>query len=248
MKRFLIILLVVLVAVGIAVSVGLNTIVTTAINNTAPKILGVEAGVEGVELSLFSGEGRIKGLYVKNPAGFSDAKLTSVGDARIKVDISSIYKNPIIINEIIITEPAITYEIGRKGSNVDALISGISKNSKASESNVNKKPEAKAEGDAKKVIIERLEVNGAIVSVASNGLPVNASKGLTLPNIQLNDLGKDNNQNIAEIAAIVFAEIRVVLVKQVQENLSKEGLDKLRNKASDSLQDAGGKLKGLLSR
>ena len=74
-----------------------------------------------MELDLTSGKGALRGLKVGNPEGFETPSAFQLGAISIKVDTGATSGEKIVISEIVIDKPDVTYELGGGGSNIDAI-------------------------------------------------------------------------------------------------------------------------------
>src|SRR5690606_33160044 len=83
--------------------------------------------VDKVDLSLTSGEGSIAGILVGNPEGFATAQALSVGRVSVKVDTGSLTSLPIVIKEIVVEAPSVTYERGAGGGNLERIQQNVTR-------------------------------------------------------------------------------------------------------------------------
>ncbi len=105
-----------------------------------------------VSLSPFSGKGSLSGLAVGNPQGFSGANAFYLGEISIVVDTQTINADPVIIPSVRISAPRITFEQGKKGSNLQHLLKNIEQSTGAKNTSASSKEASESEG--KKVIIK----------------------------------------------------------------------------------------------
>src|SRR2546427_6935112 len=103
------------------VGVYLNSMIKTGVEAVGPKITGTTVKLHAVDLSPFSGQGRLKGLVIGNPPSFQAASAFKLADAKVKVDLKSALSDKLIIEEILIDGPEITYEAGPSGSNISKI-------------------------------------------------------------------------------------------------------------------------------
>src|SRR3546814_20948760 len=99
----------------------LDGIVKAAIEKYGSEATQAKVSLKGVELSPTQGSGSLKGLVIGNPKGFSTPEAMSLGDVSISLDIGSLQSNPIVIKQVLIEQPAITYEYGAADSNLQAI-------------------------------------------------------------------------------------------------------------------------------
>lgn len=207
----------------------LDSIVKDAIQTYGSEATKTTVSVAEVKLRLEAGEVKITGLKVGNPAGFSDPNIFELGMISTKIDISTITQNPIIIDEIIISAPAVVYEINQAGvSNVDVL----KKNLGAGSGGGGKSAASSSGGEELKMVIRKLVVEGtsAKVRIAALG---NKEQSVKLPRIQLTDVGKKSNgATAAEVAQILSSK----LLANVKTSVAKLGVDQYLGKSADAFK------------
>lgn len=247
MKKLLIAVAVLLIAIAgalVYVYSSLDTIVKHAIESYGSEATKTAVHVQDVRLKLDQGEGAISGLSVGNPAGFNYANIFELGGISMRIDTSSVTKNPVIIEELSISSPAVFYEINEKGlSNVDALKKNLGAGS-------GRDAEKKSErsGESLRMIVRRLVVDGgkAKLRIAALG---GRERQVKLPKILLTDIGKKSGgATAAELAQILSRE----LLKHAQASVAKAGMSQYLGKPLDQLKqggnvpvDIGGALKAL---
>lgn len=234
----------------------LDAIVKAAIETFGSEATKTTVSVDTVNLRLEAGEAVIRGLKVGNPGGFIDPNIFELGSISTRIDINSLDKNPIIIDEIIISAPAVFYEINKAGvSNADLLKKNLgagSGDAKAAES-------ASSGGEELKMIVRKLVVEGtsAKVRIAALG---DVERRLKLPRIEMTDVGKKSGgATAAELATVLSGR----MLDNVKGAVAGAGLNKyigksadaFKKQAEDALKKAGGgaggatdALKGLFGR
>jgi len=216
------------IAVGMLVFVwsNLDGIVKKSIQSFGSDATKTEVSVTDVKLKLESGQATIRGLKVGNPAGFTDTNIFELGDISTKIDTSTIRQNPIVIDEVIISAPAVFYEINKSGaSNVDILKKNLAGGGSSAGSSEASKP--------LKMIIRKLVVEGskAKVRIAALG---NAEQTVNLPRIQLTDIGKKSGgATAAEVARILSSK----LLGNVKGSVAKLGVGKYLGKSADMFKN-----------
>jgi len=212
------------IAIGMLVFVwsNLDGIVKKSIQSFGSEAMKTEVSVADVKLKLESGQATIRGLKVGNPAGFTDTNIFELGDISTKIDVSTIRQNPIVIDEVIISAPAVFYEINKSGaSNVDILKKNLADGGSGAGSSEKIEP--------LKMIIRKLVVEGskAKVRIAVLG---NAEQTVRLPRIQLTDIGKKSGgATAAEVAQILSSK----LLGNVKGSVAKLGVGKYLGKSAD---------------
>ena len=199
--------LVVLVIVGVFfLWSNIGGIIKAAVEKFGTEILQAEVTLNEVDISTTSGEGALKGLNIGNPKGFETDRAFSLGAVKVTMDTGTITSDTIVIKEIIIQAPDITYEIGSGGSNLDQLKENADAYVKVASGSGGGSSSADS-ADGKKLIIEHLYIREAKMNVSATFLG-GKKFGATLPEIHLTDIGKeDNGAGPGEIADQVISAI-----------------------------------------
>lgn len=177
--------LVVVIGVGVYWFLGnLDSLIKAAIEEYGSKITKTEVTLDKVEVSPTSGAGSLTGFTMGNPAGFKSDSAFKLGQVSVTLNTDSIGGETIVIKEIVIAAPAVTYEIGSAGSNIDA----IRKNVEAFTGGGSGGSGGGEESDVK-LVIENLYIRDGNVNVSATALG-GKSLGAPLPNIHLKDIGK----------------------------------------------------------
>lgn len=135
MKKFLLILLtiVILLAGGICgLYLNLESIVKASVAKYGSQLTGTEVALDGFRLSPLKGEAELKGLRIANPAGYQTPHILSLGSAYVRLDMRSLLKPVIVVEEIRIANPEIAYELKSVAhNNVSDLLAAVNKNTAA---------------------------------------------------------------------------------------------------------------------
>lgn len=219
-------------------------IVESVIEEQGTRATQVAVALDAVDINYTDLKAGLRGLTVANPAGFKTDRAISLGEISVKIakDWSA---DVIVIEEVMINAPEITYEIGSGGSNIAAIQKNVDNFMK-----VMSGPE-KAEGgkEGPKVIINDLYIKNGKVNVSASLLQ---GKSLTtpLPDIHLEDIGKDDGgASPAEVVNQLIAAITDKAGGAASSlDLSQLGLANISGKAAEigkAAQDAAeGALKG----
>jgi hypothetical protein len=153
------------------------------------------------------------------------------------MDPATVRAPVVVIHEITIDSPAITYERGKGGTNLDAIQKNIAAYVARSQpaSPGGDKP---AKDTRHKFVIEKLSIRGAKVTMTVAGLK---GQGVTfdLPDIELRDVGKRQDGVTASEAANIVAS---ALISRISQKVL-TNIDLLRKGGVEGAVDA---LKGLL--
>jgi uncharacterized protein involved in outer membrane biogenesis len=230
------VLLVITVAVVFIAFSNIDRIVEAAIERYGSEATQTAVLVEGVEIKLQDGQGSIAGLTVANPPGFSSPHIFSLGQIGTAIDLQSLRRDPIVIDEIVITSPQVTYEIDERGrSNVQALEEALARGGGGA------RPEQEPAGDsaAPNILIRRLVIEQGRVEAR---VPRLEDRDLTarLPRIELTELGGRDGASPEAIARRV-TEVILASAQRAAADLNldqyvDEAVDKAKEKARGELE------------
>ena len=222
------------VAAAVAVTVLLSNIgplIKAAVETYGREALQAKVTLADADVSLKSGQGQLKGLVVGNPKGFATEAALKLGEVKVVLDTARTTKDVIVLKEIVIAAPQVTYELASGGSNFDAL----QKNAQAYAQKIGasgaKKDEKKGEGP--KLIIDNLYVRDGRVGV-SHAVLKGKQIDAPLPNIHLKDIGKEKKGATPEE---VGERLMASLSQGARNAAGSVNIDKL-------IGDAGGAVKG----
>lgn len=231
MKKVLAIIGIVLVVLIVVLMFSLGAIIKAGVTTMGPKIAGVPMELEKVVVNPLSGVVHIKGLLIGNPEGFNTPSAMELGEFKVDLKMSSLLSDTIVIKQILINEPQITYEKSLKSSNLAALQENLAPKETTEPAPAETEQPAEKTKSAKKVVIEDFQLNSAKVNVTITAL---GGKKLTipLPPIHMTDIGKDSGgASPAEVISEVFSSITGAVTKAVTS---------AGDFAGDALKSAGG--------
>ncbi len=247
MKRFLIAgvaLVVVLIAAVVFVLTSLDSIIKTAVETVGSDVTQVDVRLDKVKIGLAEGAGELSGLSIGSPAGFEADSIFELGNIRLVLDTESLTSDIIVIRELVIVEPIVTYEFTTKGSNVQALQKNVQKSSGAKSGKGESEDDA-SEAGGKKLVIERLSIEGGKVNVVSPLLkdPLHAS----LAKVELYNLGKEKGgMGPSEFAALLMNVLSKSAMKSVDTldlgklvDISGAAKEAVENVVSDAMEGEG---------
>ncbi|MEE9369370.1 MAG: hypothetical protein V3V05_11000 [Pontiella sp.] len=135
----------------------------------------------------------INNMQIANPRGFANKHLVKIEQFRIDLDPDTLQSDILVIEDILIDNPRVSYERKIMTDNIKTLQDEIEKaamrRGEITAKEETPKPEA-AEDDAggQKVVIEHLLVQNGIVRAKISALP---TAPIPLPDIEMTDLGKE---------------------------------------------------------
>ncbi len=226
----------------------LNDLVKQGIESVGPEVTQSSVTLDSVNLSIFSGNGNLKGLLIGNPKGFETEGIFALGEIDIDIEPKSLFTDTITINRIYIQKPAVTYEQTLSGSNLKELKKNIQAftGSKTTSTST----EDTSESTQKNIIIRELIIEEGTAAISGMGF----TKEVTLPKIELTGIGENgNSQTISQILELVVSEI----VKAVGPALTSTGIDGALDEvikkvggdsSSESIKKAANKVKELFGK
>ncbi len=221
------VLAIAIAAVFIFLLRNIDWIVKTTLERYGSEVTKTAVRVSSVSIHLASGEGSIAGLTVTNPHGFSSPYAFRFGTISTRIDTGTVTARTIVIDEIRVSAPQVTYEINPSGaSNIGIL----KKNIEEYTARAPKKAagEQKTGGKEIKFIIGRLVIeNGQIdVRVAALG---DKPKTVALRRIVLTGVGKPGGATPAQTAQ----QVLTALVDEVGREVAQAGAERYLGEGVD---------------
>jgi uncharacterized protein involved in outer membrane biogenesis len=241
MKKILIGLAALVVIVAVAVYFllsNLEGILKAAIERYGSAATKAQVRVERVRLSARSGEAGLTGLVVGNPQGFSTPTAFVLGDIRMKLDVGTLTAETIVVKEIVIVRPQITYERGERESNLDAI------RRNAADYSGRARGGGSEGGGGRKLVIDHLYVRDGQIGISHSAL---GGRALTarLPDIHLRDIGKSQaGVTVAEVIEQLLAEVGKSASQVARADLERA----LKESVGGAAQEVGQRLRGILGR
>lgn len=181
-----------------------DSLIADAIRTYGPQILSVPVKLGGVKTDVANQTAALHGLVIGNPAGFQTPQALSLSAVSVKLDIGSLTKDVILIKEILVVKPDITYEHKSGGSNLDVIQrnaeSYVAKKTAEFGGGKDDKKDAGKKEPGKKLIIENFYLKDAKANVSAEILQ---GKTMSVPiaDLHLTDIGKKTNGATAGEAA-----------------------------------------------
>lgn len=248
MKKLLIglvVLVVILIGAAYFLLGNLDNIVKAAIEKYGSEVTQTRVGVGGVRIGLSDGLGSITNLKIENPKGFKSDYLFHMDNIGVQLDLENISKDVIVVYQILIDGPSIIYELGKGGSNIDAIKKNVDVYTGSSSDS--------GDSSGPKLIIDNLIIKNGDVKVTSN-IVKGKTLSTKLPAIHMRDIGKDTGGAApAEVAKKVITvltkqvgaaagklDLRSLMDEDMLKQLGQEKLKDAEGKAIDKLKDLGG--------
>lgn len=234
MKRLLLIVValvvVVLVAVVLFLFTGLNGAIKAIVESVGSRATGTEVTLAAADVSLTSGDGTLRRFVVGNPKGYSSPSAIEFSEVHVKVETSSVTSDPVVIKEVLIDGPHLTFEVGPGGSNLSVIQDNVNAFRGGSGGGEEKTP------GGRKFVIEDLIVRGGRVDVSASFLK-GQKLGAALGEIHLRDIGKSEG---GATAGEVAKELLGALVSSALDAVKGLNVDELKGALDKNL---GGVLK-----
>ena len=220
-----------LVAAGLAawyVVGSLDHRVAEAIERQGSALTGTRVRVSSVSVSLRDGRATIRGLRIANPEGFSGDDAVWVDSIVLTLDIGSIRKSPVVIEDLVLASPRVKFEMLPTGkSNLDELRRRVEKNSGGL-------PDP---NPLRLRVVKMTTPNGKVKADLT-------AVGGKVEELALNTIRRSNVGGKAGVPAELIAQaLLTALAKETGRAASQAGLSSYLNK---SLGAEGGKLPGKL--
>ena len=233
-KKFIIIsiLTLVLVVAGTVTYVltNLDSIVKAALEKYGSQAVKTQVRVSSVKIRLSQGEGTVTGLTVANPSGFVSPSIITLDTISIRIEKNSVTSTPIVIDNILISGPEVSYEMKADGTaNVDILRKNLAESGSSTKEQVQQSRKGREiRLRVGKLVFERGKVHVRVAKLMDKPYSVE------LPRLELIDIGGNGGATPAEIAhtmatALVQETVKAVAMTQ-GERLLRKGAEDLLNK------------------
>jgi len=233
--RILLGLVLILLVVAVLAILFIGTIVKTGVEKVGPVVTKVPVTLDSASLSVFSGNGELKGFMLGNPEGFKAKEAIKVGTMQLGIAPGSLLQEKKHIRVIKVEGPEITYEMGLKGSNLGQILDNVSGTAEQDE----KAPTKKEQTTKTKLQVDEFVITGGKIHV---GATMVGSAAVPLPEIRLTNLGEGpDGITPAELSKKVLSAVVDATTKAVAANAGKigEAGKALGTGAADQLKKAG---------
>jgi hypothetical protein len=214
---------------------GLGHAIKIVVERVGSAATGTDVRLASADVSLTSGEGRLTGLVVGNPKGYATPCAFELGDVSVKLDTSTVGSDVVVVREVIVDGPHVTYELGTGGTNIGCIQDHVAAFGGGSSESA-----ASKDDGGRRFVIEHLYVRNGKVSLATSVLGDRKAE-CGLGEIHLRDIGKGG-------AGATAAEVATALLSA----LAKSSLDAASGLALDPITERAGRLgdalKGVLGK
>jgi hypothetical protein len=242
---------VIIIGIILAICFSLNSINKSGVDTIGSKAIGAEVKLNDVNISLLSGKGQLKGLFVGNPEGFKSDRAFMLNEVRLAINVKSVFSDRIIVEEVYIDAPDITYEKGSGGDNIKAIMKNIESFAGGDEQAAKKEEGKKSEESGKKIQINSLVVKDGKINMSATVLQ-GEKLALSLPDIHMKDIGKEKEgTTISKALQQVFAMVNKNIITAVAGSvvdIGKGAEEAVSGTIGKSVGGAVDKLKGLFGK
>ena len=218
----------------------LGVIVAWALEHYGPDVTGTPVHVAEVKISPRDGQGRVRGLEIGNPPGFSAPRALRLATARVSLDPATLTADVVHVRELVLDGAEITYERGSKVTNLDVIQERIASYVKRLQAT---DEPGRGTGDKprsarRRFIVDRLVIQGVHVTMTSAALK-GQGLGFDLPDLELADVGRRRG-------GLTGSELAEVVANALQQRIAQKLLTNLELLRRGGVEGAIDALKGLL--
>lgn len=233
-------LVVLMLGVPIVVMTRASALIRDAVESYGPELVGAPVSLGNVTFSLIDGEAGLERLVVGNPPGFKSDYAFRLRQIRIKLDPLSLFSDRIEIGELLIDQPDLIWEVRKGGSNFQALQKNLPASSSRDDSQ-----------SGRLVMIEHVYLNGTRVAI--EGLPINRDTSIILPDLHIENIGRDQGgvtfgTAMDEIFRVLMPVVAETALAQQIQGLSGKILGDLKAKGETAAEDLKSRVEGKLKR
>lgn len=193
-----------------ALHLWLGSMIKRGVEQVGPKITQTSVTLRDVDIALLSGRAKLEDLTVGNPTGFQAPSAFKLHNATVRLDWRSVLSDTVVIEEIVIDGPEITFEGTPTSSNLGTIRDNAKAFAPPAPSEKAPAPKRDAQqGSGKKVVIKQFTMTNARANmwVRAGGFETKA-QGVTLPDIRLKNIGNaSGGASVQEVIATLLASI-----------------------------------------
>lgn len=217
----------------------LEMIVKKAVNKYGSEVTGTDVNLQGFNLNLNKGQASVKQITVANPSNYKTKYAIQLGNVSVAVDLKSVTSDTIIINDILVDKPVISYEMmSLTQNNISDLINNVNKYTASLQADAKEEKPAETTKEAKKVIIKKVTIRNGEINGAMTAAPDVISASIPLPTVTLNNIGQESKgTSVADSIALILNKLlSSVSTTVISSNLA--NLKDAAQAAADTAKDA----------
>lgn len=204
--RIALALVLVLVLAAVLAFVFIDSIAKTGVETAATYATGVNTTLEDISLGLFTGEVELSELKMANPQGFKGEDFFSLGTGSVAVSLGTLMEEKVVLNHLILDKIYLNLEQNEDGkANYQVITDHLAKLSSSAEQ------QEQESSSAKKFVVEKISITNVEVDAVLIGQTVR----LTIPEIQLTDVGSDtpNGVVMSQLSGVILQAILQAVVE-----------------------------------
>ena len=209
MKVLLALVVALLLLVG-ALHLWLGSLIKRGVEQIGPKITQTSVTLRDADIALLSGRAELKDLTVGNPKGFQAPSAFRLHNVTVRLDWKSMLSDTVVIEEILIDGPDITFEGTPTSSNLGIIRDNAKAFAPTQSSENGPAPKRDAQrGSGKKVVIKQFTMTNARANmwVRAGGFETKA-QGVTVPDIRLKNIGNaSGGASVQEVVATLLTSV-----------------------------------------
>jgi len=211
----------------------LNTLVKKQVETIGPRITRTSVSLDSATLSPFSGSGKLMGLVIGNPEGFTGSQALKISQISISVDKQSLLSKTIVINEILINQPEIFLEGTLTGTNLMKLIANIKGYGGSSQSKERK------QSSSHQYLVKRVRITAPKLNVSASLLKTNIGQTVPLSDISLDNVGGDGSGiSAADLSVQIMVPLLTNALREGVSFVTKQGFNIIKKEGLDQINKA----------
>src|SRR5262245_19077708 len=228
--------LVVIVVAGVLILfLSLNSLVKKGVETVGPRVTKVDVKLGAVKLSPFSGSGELSQFVIGNPEGYKTPSAFQFGNVKLAVQPSSVFSDVVVIDEINIQAPEITFEGTLDGqNNLMKILDNLKSSAPATQKPGEKEPAPSGEKKEKKFIVKKFVLDNAKLDLKLNvaSLSVKPAPVQVAP-VHLDNIGvAENGVTAGELSMTVMKPLVTNVVEAV-----KKSYDETKKSVDTAIKD-----------
>lgn len=222
----------------------IGSIIKSSIQTVGSTLTKTNITVANVDFSAINGHLLINDLVVGNTEDYKTDCAIKLAKVEIKLQPMSLLSEKIIINDIQIIGPELTYEVAplKMESNLGAILKNVQSflPQKGEDDKEVEEKKEKSEKPGKKMRIDHVIVADGKIGLSTT-LAGGAQANIPLPKVELSDLGKEKDLSAVEAVAQVMSSTLTGAVSSAGDAVKNIGAG-----AGEAVKEAGKKIGNIL--
>ena len=218
-----------------------GSIVRAGVNKYGPAITKTKVELADARIFPLTGQGSIRGLVIGNPPGWRSDRAIYLGEASLSIAPLSLWRDHVVINDVLIDQPEFVYETKIFSSNLQDLL----KNLRGAAGPAPEAAIAAAQSrPPRRYEVKRLRLQNGKVTIAVGS----SSTSVPLPALTLTDLGtKEGGLTGGQLAEAILRNVLDQVLAAAAASGSKPAGSAAIDATVDAAKKAAEAVKELLS-